>query len=194
MAGWGHPAVSGAARRNSGGLRIRGLPARIRLDQAGSDKRLKLAYRLRNNSGSAIARPAGDRRNGALQTLARCGLWTRKCWVGKARMTSPARAEEHRFLKTPARKVIGYKTRCNSLLHSPASKPRLSEAQPLCPSTSYCLYHCPSWLRKKVNARSTRKGGQYLRGRAGGGHPVGRFLLADAAQPSEQMECRPAED
>ncbi len=42
----GHPAVSGAARRNSGGLRNRGLPARIGLDPADTDKRLECSGTL----------------------------------------------------------------------------------------------------------------------------------------------------
>jgi hypothetical protein len=58
--------------------RNRGLPARIGLDQADTDKRLELAYGLRNTRAVPIAHPAGDRRNGGLETLATCGLWTRK--------------------------------------------------------------------------------------------------------------------
>ena len=44
----GSPRSLRAARRNSGGLRNRGLLAGIGLDQAGTDKRLELAYGLRN--------------------------------------------------------------------------------------------------------------------------------------------------
>ena len=48
------------------------------LDQADTDKRLELAYGLRNTRAVSIARPARDRLNGGLETLAACGLWTRK--------------------------------------------------------------------------------------------------------------------